>query len=306
MTAYLLRRLLQAVPALLGVTLVVFLLLNASGDPTFYMLPPDASDADRQAFRAAHGLDQPLYAQYAVFLWNALHADLGRSLAYGAPAVDVLLGRVAATLELALTATLLAVLLGIPAGMLAAFRQNSPLDYLVMLGATLGQSVASFWLGLMAIMFLSVQLGWLPASGRGTPAQLVLPALTLSTWLMALLARMTRSAMLEVLRRDYIRTAYAKGLPTRVVLTRHALKNALIPIITILGTSFSNQMGGAVIVETVFGWPGVGTLMFDSVIRRDYPVVLAITLFVGLVFVALNLLVDLCYGLIDPRIRLAR
>jgi peptide/nickel transport system permease protein len=306
MTPYLLRRLLQAVPALLGVTLVVFLLLNASGDPTFYMLGPDASASDRQAFRAAHGLDQPLYAQYGVFLWNALHADLGRSLAYGAPAVDVLLGRVGATLELAVTATLLAVLLGIPAGMLAAFRQNSPLDYLVMLGATLGQSVASFWLGLMAIMFLSVQLGWLPASGRGTPAQLVLPALTLSTWLMALLARMTRSAMLEVLRRDYIRTAYAKGLQTRVVLVRHALKNALIPIITILGTSFSNQMGGAVIVETVFGWPGVGTLMFDSVIRRDYPVVLAITLFVGLVFVAINLLVDLCYGLIDPRIRLAR
>ena len=306
MTPYLLQRLLQTVPALLGVTLVVFLLLNASGDPTFYMLGPDVSDADRQAFRAAHGLDQPLYAQYGVFLWNAAHADLGRSLAYGTPAVDVLLGRVGATLELAVTATLLAVLLGIPAGMLAAFRQNSPLDYLVMLGATLGQSVASFWLGLMAIMFLSVQLGWLPASGRGTPAQLILPALTLSTWLMALLARMTRSAMLEVLRRDYIRTAYAKGLQTRVVLVRHALKNALIPIITILGTSFSNQMGGAVIVETVFGWPGVGTLMFDSVIRRDYPVVLAITLFVGLVFVAINLLVDLCYGLIDPRIRLAR
>jgi peptide/nickel transport system permease protein len=306
MTSYLLRRLLQAVPALLGVTLVVFLLLNASGDPTFYMLPPDASDADRQAFRAAHGLDQPLYVQYSVFLWKALHADLGRSLAYGAPAVDVLLGRAGATLELAVAATLLAVLLGIPAGVLAAFRQNSPLDYLVMLGATLGQSVASFWLGLMAIMFLSVTLGWLPASGRGTPAQLVLPALTLSTWLMALLARMTRSAMLEVLRRDYIRTAYAKGLQTRVVLVRHALKNALIPIITILGTSFSNQMGGAVIVETVFGWPGVGTLMFDSVIRRDYPVVLAITLFVGLIFVAINLLVDLCYGLIDPRIRLAR
>jgi ABC-type dipeptide/oligopeptide/nickel transport system permease component len=156
----------------------------------------------------------------------------------------------------------------------------------------------------MLVMFLSVQLGLLPASGRGSLAQLVLPAITLSSWLMALLARMTRSAMLEVLRRDYIRTAYAKGLATPVVLIRHALKNALIPIITLLGVSFSYQVGGAIVVETVFNWPGVGTLMFDSVLRRDYPVVLATVLFVGLVFVVINFLVDCLYSLIDPRIRL--
>jgi ABC-type dipeptide/oligopeptide/nickel transport system permease component len=174
-----------------------------------------------------------------------------------------------------------------------------------MVSATVGQSIATFWLGLMLVMFVSVQLGLLPASGRGSWAQIILPAITLSTWLLALLARMTRSAVLEVLRRDYIRTAYAKGLEPRAVLVRHALKNALIPIITLLGVSFSYQMGGAVVVETVFNWPGVGTLMFDSVLRRDYPVVLTTVLFVGLAFVAVNFLVDVLYGAIDPRIRLS-
>lgn len=304
MAAFLIRRLLQAVPALIGVTLLVFLMLRASGDPTYYMLPIDATEADREAFRHAQGLDRPLYVQYGVFLGKALQGDLGRSLAYGAPALDVLLRRLPATIELALAATALALVIGIPSGIIAAFRQNSPFDYLVMVGATFGQSIAGFWLGLMLIMIVSVQLGLLPASGRGTLPHLLLPAFTLSTWLTALMARMTRSAMLEVLRRDYIRTAYAKGLQTRVVLVRHALKNALIPIVTLLGVSFSNQLGGAVVVETVFSWPGVGTLMYDSVIRRDYPVVLATVLFVGLVFVIVNLLVDLCYGLIDPRIRL--
>lgn len=304
MALFLIRRLAQAVPALVGVTLVVFLLLHASGDPSYYLLPPDVTEADRRAFRQAYGLDQPLHVQYGLFLWNAARGDLGRSFAYRAPAVEVLLGRLPATLELALAATALALVVGIPCGVLAAFRQNSAFDYLVMVGATLGQSVATFWLGLMLVMFVSVQLGLLPASGRGSLAQMVLPTLSLSTWLMALLARMTRSAMLEVLRRDYIRTAYAKGLETRVVLARHALKNALIPIVTLLGVSFSYQMGGAVVVETVFNWPGVGTLMFDSVLRRDYPVVLTIVLFVGLVFVVVNLLVDLLYGAVDPRIRL--
>jgi ABC-type dipeptide/oligopeptide/nickel transport system permease component len=289
----------------MGVTLVVFLLLNASGDPSHFMLPPEATEADRQAFRRAYGLDQPLWVQYGRFLWNAARGDLGRSFAYRAPAVEVLMERVPATLELALASTLLALLVGIPSGVIAAFRQNSAFDYLVMVSATLGQSIATFWLGLMLVMFVSVQFGLLPASGRGSWAQLILPAITLSTWLLALLARMTRSAMLEVLRRDYIRTAYAKGLEPRAVLVRHALKNALIPIITLLGVSFSYQMGGAVVVETVFNWPGVGTLMFDSVLRRDYPVVLATVLFVGLAFVAVNFLVDVLYGAIDPRIRLS-
>jgi len=300
---FLIGRVLQSVPALVGVTLVVFLLLHASGDPADLMLPPEATDADRQAFHHAHGLDRSLPTQYALFLWHAIRGDLGRSFTYGDPALDVLLRRVPATMELALASTALALLVGVPCGVIAAFRRNSIVDYLVMLGASLGQSVAGFWLGLVLIMLLSVQLGMLPVSGRGTLAQLVLPAVTLSTWLMALLARLTRSSMLEVLRSDYITTAYAKGLATRAVVLRHALKNALIPIVTVLGVSLSYQMGGAVVVETVFNWPGLGTLTFDSVLRRDYPVVLVTVLFVGLVFVAVNLLIDVLYSLLDPRIR---
>ena len=303
MARFLIGRVLQSVPALVGVTLVVFLLLHASGDPAHLMLPPEATEADRQAFRRAHGLDRPLHVQYALFLWRAARGDLGRSFTYGDPALDVLLRRVPATVELALASTALALLVGVPCGVMAAFRRNSVADYLIMLGASLGQSVAGFWLGLVLIMLLSVQLGLLPVSGRGTLAQLVLPALTLSTWLMALLARLTRSSMLEVLRSDYITTAYAKGLATRAVVLRHALKNALIPIVTVLGVSLSYQMGGAVVVETVFSWPGLGTLTFDSVLRRDYPVVLVTVLFVGLVFVGVNLLIDILYGLVDPRIR---
>jgi len=296
-------RVLQSIPALVGVTLVVFLLLHASGDPADLMLPPEATDADRQAFRHDHGLDRPLHVQYALFVWHAVRGDLGRSFTYGDPALDVLLRRVPATVELALASTALALLVGVPCGVIAASRRNSIFDYLVMLGASLGQSIAGFWLGLVLIMLLSVQLDIFPASGRGTLLQLVLPALTLSTWLMALLARLTRSSMLEVLRSDYITTAYAKGLATRAVVLRHALKNALIPIVTVLGVSLSYQMGGAVVVETVFNWPGLGTLTFDSVLRRDYPVVLVTVLFVGLVFVAVNLLIDILYSLVDPRIR---
>jgi len=300
---FLIGRVLQSVPALVGVTLVVFLLLHASGDPADLMLPPDATETDRQAFRRAHGLDRPLAVQYARLVWHAVRGDPGRSFTSGAPALDVLLRRVPATVELALASTALALLVGVPCGVIAAFRRNSIVDYLIMLGASLGQSVAGFWLGLVLIMLLSVQLGMLPVSGRGTLAQLVLPAVTLSTWLMALLARLTRSSMLEVLRSDYITTAYAKGLATRAVVLRHALKNALIPIVTVLGVSLSYQMGGAVVVETVFNWPGLGTLTFDSVLRRDYPVVLVTVLFVGLVFVAVNLLIDILYSLLDPRIR---
>lgn len=304
MGGFLLNRLLQAIPALLGVTLVVFLLLHASGDPTNFMLPPEASDQDRAAYRAANGLDKPLPVQYLRFVSDVLQGNLGRSLAYKAPVSSVLKSRIPATLQLTLVATAMAVLIGIPVGVLAAVKRNSFVDSLVMMGATVGQSMAGFWLGLMLIMFLSVQLKLLPASGRGTWQQMVLPSITLCTWLLSLMARMTRSSVLEVLRLDYIRTAYAKGLSTQKVLLRHALRNAMTPVISVLGISLSYQMGGSVIVETVFSWPGIGTLVLDSVIRRDYPVVLATTLFVALVFLSVNFVVDLLYGVIDPRIRL--
>jgi peptide/nickel transport system permease protein len=298
------RRILQAVPAIVGVTLVVFLLLHASGDPAHFMLPPEARDADRQAFRRAYGLDKPLPVQYGVFLWKVARGDLGQSLAYKESAVKVLVSRIGPTLELALLSTALAVVIGIPTGLLAAFRQNSILDSLVMLGATFGQSVAGFWLGLMLIIVVSVQLDLLPASGHGGLAHLVLPVVTLSTWLTALLARLTRSSLLEVLRLDYVRTAYATGLEARVVMARHALRNSLIPIVTVLGISLSYQMGGTVVVEAIFARRGVGTLVLDSVLRRDYPVVLAAVLFVALVFVMVNFLVDVLYGVLDPRVRL--
>ncbi len=296
-------RLLQAIPALLGVTLVVFLLLHVSGDPASILLPPEASEADRQAFRTAYGLDKPLAVQYGLFVANALRGDLGVSFSYHEPTVAVLLRRLPATIDLALAAVALALAVALPAGILAALRRNSLLDQVVMLGAALGQSIASFWLGLMLILVFAVQLGMLPASGQSGLASLVLPAVTLSTFLMALMARLVRSAMLEVLNREYVRTARAKGLRERTVVVRHALRNALIPVVTVLGVSLSNLMGGAVVTETVFAWPGVGTLMFDSVIRRDYPMVLTVVFFVGVVFVLVNLAVDLLYTAIDPRIR---
>jgi peptide/nickel transport system permease protein len=297
-------RLVQAVPALVGVTLVVFLLLHASGDPAQVLLPQGASPAELEAFRAAYGLDQPLPVQYGRFLLNAAHGDLGTSFAYHEPTLSVLLRRLPATVDLALAAVVLAAVVALPAGILAALHRNSPLDQAVMLASALGQSVASFWLGLMLILLFAVQWGLLPASGTGSPAHLVLPAFTLSTFLIALLARLVRSAMLEVLGRDYLRTARAKGLSERAVVLRHALRNALIPIVTVVGVSLSNLMGGAVITETVFAWPGIGTLMYDSVIRRDYPMVLTVVFFVAVVFVVVNLLVDLLYTVIDPRIRL--
>jgi peptide/nickel transport system permease protein len=235
---------------------------------------------------------------------NALRGDLGTSFSYHEPTVRVLMRRLPATIDLTLAAAALALVVALPAGILAALRRNSPLDQAVMLAAALGQSVASFWLGLMLILIFAVQLGVLPASGTGSPANLILPAVTLSTFLIALLSRLVRSAMLEVLNREYVRTARAKGLRERTVVVRHALRNALIPVVTVLGVSLSNLMGGAVVTETVFAWPGIGTLMYDSVIRRDYPMVLTIVFFVGAVFVVVNLAVDLLYTTIDPRIRL--
>lgn len=304
MTRILAVRLAQAVPALLGVTLVVFLLLHVSGDPSQLLLPPEASDADRAAFRAAYGLDRPLAVQYVLFLANAARGDLGTSFSYRESTLSVLARRLPATVDLALAALLLALVVSLPAGVLAALHRGSLLDQAVMLGAALGQSIATFWLGLMLILVFAVMLGVLPASGQGSPAHIILPAITLSTSLMALLARLVRSTMLEVLGNDFVRTARAKGLRERAVVLGHVLRNALIPVATVLGVALSNMLGGAVVTETVFAWPGIGTLMYDSVIRRDYPMVLTLVLFVGVAFVSINLLVDLLYSALDPRIRL--
>jgi ABC-type dipeptide/oligopeptide/nickel transport system permease component len=300
---YLGRRLLQLVPTLLGVTLVVFLLVRVSGDPTQLLLPETATPEDRQLFRRQHGLDRPIPIQYAQYVGNVLRGDLGRSLVDDRPALDVVLQRLPATVELTLAAILIAVLVGIPVGIVSAVRRGSVLDRVAMLGALTGQSMATFWVGILLILIFAVQLRWLPVSGRDGPAHVVLPGVTLSLYMMPLLARMTRSSMLEVWRQDFVRTARAKGLRERTVILRHSLRAALIPVVTVLGLQFSGALAGAIVTESVFAWPGVGTFVLDAIYKRDYPVVQAAVLVVATVYILTNLLVDLLYVALDPRIR---
>ena len=304
MARFVLIRLVQAIPVLVGVTALAFALLELSGDPTQVLLPAQASDEVRAAYRAAYGLDQPLPLQYAHYLSRVAQGDFGRSLAANRPAVQVVLDRLPATIELSLTAMLIALLIAIPVGVLSAARRNSVVDRAAMLVVLVGQSVPTFWLGMLLILVFAVHFQLLPVSGSGTPAQLVLPSLTLAMWLLALTARLTRSGMLEVLSQDYVRTARAKGLDEWRVTMYHALKNAVIPIVAVLGLQIGGLIGGAVMTEIVFAWPGVGTLVLDSILKRDYPVVLAALVMVAGGFVLINLLVDLLQAYLDPRIRL--
>jgi peptide/nickel transport system permease protein len=300
---YLGRRLLQVMPTLLGVTLVVFLLIRVSGDPTQLLLPETATPEDRALYRKQHGLDRPLPIQYARYIGNLLRGDLGRSLVDERPALGVVLQRLPATVELALAAMLIAVLVGIPVGILSAVRRGSMLDRLAMLGALTGQSMATFWVGIILILIFSVQLRWFPVSGRNGLAHLILPALTLSLYMMPLLARMTRSSMLEVWRQDFVRTARAKGLRESAVILRHSLRAALIPVVTVLGLQFGGALAGAIVTESVFAWPGVGTFILEAIYKRDYPVVQAAVLVVATVYILTNLAVDFLYVVLDPRIR---
>jgi peptide/nickel transport system permease protein len=300
---YLGRRLIQVIPTLLGVTLVVFLLVRVSGDPTQLLLPETATPEDRVLFRQQHGLDQPLPVQYLRYLVNLARGDLGRSLVDGQSALAVVLERLPATVELTLAALLIAVGVGIPVGVLSAVRRGSLLDRVAMLGALTGQSMATFWVGILLILAFAVQLRWLPVSGREGIRHLVLPALTLSLYMMPLLARMTRSSMLEVWGQDFVRTARAKGLREGAVILRHSLRAALIPVVTVLGLQFGGALAGAIVTESVFAWPGVGTFVLDAIYKRDYPVVQAAVLVVATVYLLTNLAVDLLYVVLDPRIR---
>jgi peptide/nickel transport system permease protein len=302
---YVVQRLIQAVPALLGVTLIVFVLVQLSGDPASILLPTEASEEQRQEFRRAYGLDQPLPLQYVNYVLQAARGNFGQSFSFRQPALEVVLNRLPATVELALAATALALLVAIPAGILAALKRGTGFDHGLMGLVLLGQSVPTFWLGMMLILLISVQLKLLPVSGRGEPQQLILPAVTLALYLVALLARVTRSEMLEVLGQDYVRTAHAKGLADWVVFGRHALRNALPPIVTIVGLQFGGLLGGAVMTEMVFAWPGIGTLVLESIFKKDYPVVVAGVLLVAVGFILINLVLDLLYGYLDPRIRQA-
>lgn len=304
MTSYLLRRVLGLVPVLLGVSLLVFAILKfIPGDPARAVAGFDASPEDVENIRHQLGLDQPLPHQYLVFLGNALTGDFGRSVRSRRPVSEEVANTLPATVQLALVSMAIATVVGVLLGIVAATHQYTIWDGLTMVGALLGISVPIFWLGLMLILVFAVQLGWLPAQGRGGPENLILPSLTLGAASAGTIARMMRSSMLEVLRQEYVRTARAKGLGERIVVLRHALKNAAIPAVTVIGLQFGYLLGGAVITETVFAWPGMGRLVVEAIKFRDYPVVQACILLLALAFCLVNILVDLLYGYLDPRIR---
>ena len=301
---YLLRRLLHVVPVLLGVTLITFSLLHLiPGDPAQILAGPDASAADVAAMREAMGLNKPLMVQYLDYLTGLFQGDMGRSMSTGRPVLDELMDRFPNTVILAIAGVGVAVLLGVPVGVVAAIRSRTLVDHGSMIFALLGISAPAFWLGFMLMMIFSVQLGWLPSAGYRTPAHLVLPAFTLGTGAMAIVARMTRSSLLEVLRQDYVNTARAKGLREMVVISKHALRNAMIPTTTVVGLSFGSLLGGAVLTEMVFAWPGLGRLIVYAIGIRDLPVVQGAVLLLALTFVLVNLAVDLIYVVIDPRVR---
>ena len=297
-------RLLRAVVALWLVSTVVFVVMRLSGDPVPLLLPPDAPHSEILRVRADLGLDRPLPVQYAVFLGNLARGDFGRSIHFREPALRVVLGYLPATVELGLTAFAVAALVALPVGIVSAMQRNSWIDHTVMGAALVGQAAPTFFLGILFILVVSLQLGWLPTSGRGGWQHLVLPAATLGAFAMASIARLTRSAVLEVLGADYIRTARAKGVPEALVVTKHTLKNAALPIVTITALQFGTLLGGAVVTETVFSWPGMGRLAVQSIYNRDYPVVQCAVFVSALVFIVVNFCVDLLYGVLDPRIRL--
>jgi peptide/nickel transport system permease protein len=305
MLSYLLQRLSSACLVVLGVVSIVFLLIHlVPGDPVEIMLGESASVADRQSLRTALGLDQPVQVQYLHYLGNLLQFDLGTSIHYRQPVAELLQARLPATGLLAVVTLILTVLLALPLGILAAVRHNTWWDSGAMGFSLLGISIPNFWLGPLLILVFSLWLGWLPVSGQGGVASVVLPALTLGTGLAAVLARMVRSSMLEILHEDYLRTARAKGMPPLRVILHHALRNALLPVITLLGLQLGALLAGAVITETVFSWPGIGLLTIESIQSRDYPVVQACVLLISITYVVVNLLTDLAYAWIDPRIRL--
>ncbi len=305
MMRFLASRLLSALVVVLGVVVLVFLLVHlVPGDPVDMMLGESARPADREALRRALGLDQPLLVQLGDYLGGLARLDLGTSFHTRRPIAEMLAERIPATAELALAGLLVAVAVAFPLGAMGAVRKGTHWDQGAMFFSLLGVSVPNFWMGPVLILVFSLWLGWFPVSGRGGADSLVLPALTLGTALAAVLSRMVRSSLLEVLGEDYIRTARAKGLDERTVIVRHGMRNALLPVITLLGLQLGTLLGGAVITETVFAWPGVGKLTIDAILRRDYPVVQACILFISVTYVAVNIATDIVYGWIDPRIRL--
>ena len=332
MVGYVIRRIALAVPVLIGISLIVFLMLHAAGgDPAAIRLGQHADAASIAKMRHSMGLDRPLTVQYLDFLSHAVRGDLGRSYRSNAPVSSDIIARFPATIELAIASIIIGAGIGLIAGTIAAVKRRSWFDYASTFGALLGVSIPTFWLGIILIIVFSIRLHWLPISGRVNPRlgvgpndhfvifnafvhgnwvifkdalrHIILPALTLAGWPAAIIARMTRASLMEAMDQDYVRTARAKGLTERVVVGRHAFRNALIPVVTVIGLELGGLLGGAVVTETVFSWPGVGKLAADAITARDYQVTQGVVLLIGAVFVGLNLLVDLTYAALDPRIR---
>ena len=305
MIAYLVQRLAWALVLLLVTTLAVFLVVHLSGDPTALYVGPEGTRQDYEIVRAALGFDRPLLEQYGRFLVRAVRADFGRSLRHQQPTLPLVLERFPATLKLALAAMALAVVLAVPLGILSALRRNSILDSCAMTLALSGQCMPTFWLGILLILVFGVNLGWVPVYGSEGLGALVLPALTLGVWAMARTARITRSSMLEVLPQDFLRTARAKGISEWGVILRHGLRNGAIPIVTALGLELGNLLGGAVITEAVFAYPGIGRLAVEAVVNKDIPLLQAVVFTIATTLILLNVVVDLLYMVLDPRVRLA-
>jgi len=303
MPRYLIRRLGRAIFALWGISTIVFVVLRLSGDPAMLLLPQEASVEDVMRLRHDLGLDAPLLLQYLRFLGSSVAGNFGESLRHREPAMALVRSHLWATLELSFAAFFVAAVVAVPTGILAAVKPHSLQDHAVMTLTLIGQSAPTFWIGIMLILTFGLELRWFPIGGRGTLSHLVMPALTLGAFAMASIARLTRSAMLDVLRLDYINTARAKGLSNRRVIWKHALKNAAIPVVTIMGLQFGALLGGAVVTETVFSWPGIGRLAIQGIYNRDYPVVQASVFIAAAFFVLINFVVDLLYTIFDPRIR---
>ena len=303
MTLYILRRILQALAVLIVITILIFGMLHITGDPMEVLMPQDATPDQVARMRHELGLDLPLILQYAIFLRNAIRGDLGVSFYHGEPALKLVLERLPASLELVGMSMLISLVLAIPFGALAGSRRNSTIDRTCLIGSLVGISAPSFWIGIVFILVFCVELQWLPSSGRGSLAHLILPAGSLALYRLALFIRLIRAGMLDALSQDYTRTARSKGLTERMVIYKHALKNTLIPFVTIAGMQMGSLLAGAIITEKIFAWPGMGRLFLESITQMDFPVIIAWALVTVTLFLFINMVVDILYVWIDPRIR---
>lgn len=303
MLKFILKRLLQMILVLFLVATLVFVILRAIGDPAKLLISPDSTFADLEQMERVLGLDKPLYRQYLDYMWDLLHLDFGNSFYYERPVIELIAERVPATLQLGVSALLVAFPLSLLVGIVAAVKRGTWIDNVLTSITIAGHSIPTFWLGLVLILFFSVQLHWLPASGYGTGKEMILPLITMAAGMGASNARLTRSAMLDVMRQDYMTTARAKGVAERRVILAHGLRNALLVIVTMLALQVGFMLSGSVVVETVFAWPGVGRLMITAITDYDFPLVQACAIIMAFMFVLVNFIADICYMLIDPRIR---